>query len=117
MAMAKQMGGGALAMAPPKAQAPAKELLNALATTRDGNDVNIVLPHPEGLGDAIGDILGAALMGGMQDMPMEGGDFGGDFGGEGFGDDNPFGAPEAAPGKAPMDDADPFGGGGDPFGN
>ena len=56
-------------------------------------------------------------MGGMQDMPMEGGDFGGDFGGEGFGDANPFGAPEAAPGKAPMDDADPFGGGGDPFGN
>ena len=117
MAMAKQMGGGALAMAPPKAQAPANELLNALATTRDGNDVNIVLPHPEGLGDAIGDILGAALMGGMQDMPMEGGDFGGDFGGEGFGDATPFGAPEAAPGKAPMDDADPFGGGGDPFGN
>jgi hypothetical protein len=116
LAMAKGMGAQTLPMAGPDAQGPGGELLAALATTVDGNDVNIVLPRPEGLEKAIGGAM--AQMMSMGSPPMVGEQPGAaanadPFGGDPFGGD---GGAEPAPAAEKADD--PFGGdGADPFGN
>ncbi|MGB7345278.1 MAG: hypothetical protein WBD20_13775 [Pirellulaceae bacterium] len=113
LAMAKGFGQQSLPMAGPDAQGPGGELLAALSTTVDGNDVNIVLPRPDGLEKAIGGAM-------MSMMAMGGGPMvvdpnamvapaGDPFGGGA----DPFGG-EPEPEPAPAG-ADPFGGGDDPF--
>ena len=52
LAMGKQMGQGALQAAPPAAQKPGTEILNALVTQQDGVDVSVTIPLPEGLEEA-----------------------------------------------------------------
>jgi hypothetical protein len=97
LAMGKGFGQQGLQAVPDEnIKKVAGEILNALQTTQDGNDVNLVLPRPEGFEEAMGEAAKMA-MGGM-------------FGGPG-GPGAP-GAFEPAPADA---EADPFGG--DPFGN
>jgi hypothetical protein len=131
LAMAKGIGTQQLSMAGPDAQGPGGELLAALATQVDGNDVNIVLPRPEGLEKAIGGAMSQMMsMGGPPmieggppmiagEPPMIAGEQPGaaanadPFGGDPFGGD---GGADPAPAAENTDD--PFGGdGSDPFGN
>ena len=57
MTMASGFGQQALGQIPmPNLKKSAGQLLRALKTTQDGNDVNIVLPKPEGFEDAIGEL-------------------------------------------------------------
>ena len=143
MAMGKGMGGQFLPMAGPDAQAPGQAILDSLATTVDGNDVNITIPKPEGLEKALEGAFGQLMMagmgaGGMEMGPggMDAGPGGMDAGGfgdgmDGMGDEmggadafgDAFGEPS---GLDAMPEADPFGdpaaeaapaGGADPFGD
>ncbi len=68
LTMAQGMGKQSLATAPPEVQAPVGEILAALNATVDGNDVNIVLPKPEGLEDAVGGLFSQMMMGGGPPM-------------------------------------------------
>ncbi len=115
LAMGKGMGQQMAPSIPGQnLQKVAGEMLAALQTTQDGNDVNLVLPRPEGFEAAIGEIVPlvmGAMMGGMKGGP--GGPAGEDPFGGGAGEDpfggnaDPFGAPPAD--AAPGADADPFG--------
>ncbi|QDT11258.1 hypothetical protein [Stieleria marina] len=112
LAMAKGFGQQSLPMAGPDAQGPGGELLAALATKVEGNDVNIILPRPAGFEKAIG--------GAVSQMMMMGGGMGPGAGMEPGNGADPFGgdAMDAPPVPANAGGADPFGGGGDadPFG-
>lgn len=118
LAMGKGMGQQMLPSIPGEnMKKVAGAMLDALQTTQDGNDVNLVLPRPEGFEDAIGESV-PMIMGAMMGM-------GGGPGGPGGPGADPFGGPGAAPfGEAPEGEpagapaggaADPFGD--DPFGN
>lgn len=134
--MGQSMGKQMLPMAGPDAQGPGEVILNALATTQDGNDVNLTIPRPDGIEKVLGGFFEQALMAGMGGMgdpaiEMDLGGAGSAFeepsgldampgGAESFGDADPFGG--AGPGQeAAVGEPDPFGepagAGADPFGN
>lgn len=100
-----------------KLKGVATELVDALATTQDGNDVNLVLPRPDGFEEAIAEAVPMAMQAMMGGMGGPGG-FG--PGGPGPGGD-PFGAPpgdgDADPFGAPAAETEPDPFGADPFGN
>jgi hypothetical protein len=113
LAMGKGMGQQMIPSIPGEnLQKVAGTMLDALATTQDSNDVNLVLPRPEGFEEAIGEVVPmvmGAMMGGMGGPGGPGGPGGAPFGSDGGAD--PFGgAPEPEPAAA---GTDPFGG--DPF--
>lgn len=125
LAMGKGMGQQFLPNIPGEnLKSVAGAMLEALQTTKDGNDVSLVLPRPDGFEEAIGEVVPmamGAMMGGM-------GGPGGPGGADGFSEPggDPFGA---EPGGSPFGaepDGDPFGGEAetapaagddDPFGN
>ena len=107
MEQAKAMAGFMLPQAPPAIQEPAKVILAALGTKVAGDDVSIEIPRPDGLGEAVSEMVGQMFMGAMGP-----GGPGAEFG------PGPGGFGDAAPGfgEAPAGDgaAEAFGGD-DPF--